>query len=267
MEFGLFYEIPVAAALDARSERDALPRRDRAGGARRGGGLHALLDRRAPLPRRVLALLGARGAVRRDRGAHQTHQDRPRRAAAAVSVQPSAPRRRDGRRRSTASATAGSSSAPAARRRAPSSRASASTRRHARHVGGGARGRRRRLDERRLRVARPRLQGAAAARASEADPEAASAAVDGDDQPGRATSIAGRHGLGLLSFTIGVPPEELPARIGLYRDGLDGGEAGRQVRQPARRHLHDGALRGDQRGGAAERRRVGASGTSARASS
>src|SRR5262249_34718902 len=33
-------------------------------------------------------------------------------------------------------------------------------------------------------------------------------------------AIAGRHGLGLLSFTIGVPPEELAGRIGLYRDGL-----------------------------------------------
>jgi alkanesulfonate monooxygenase SsuD/methylene tetrahydromethanopterin reductase-like flavin-dependent oxidoreductase (luciferase family) len=32
--------------------------------------------------------------------------------------------------------------------------------------------------------------------------------------------IAGRKGLGLLSFTIGVPPEELANRIRLYRDGL-----------------------------------------------
>jgi alkanesulfonate monooxygenase SsuD/methylene tetrahydromethanopterin reductase-like flavin-dependent oxidoreductase (luciferase family) len=30
----------------------------------------------------------------------------------------------------------------------------------------------------------------------------------------------GRAGLGLLSFTIGVPPSELAVRIGLYRDGL-----------------------------------------------
>jgi alkanesulfonate monooxygenase SsuD/methylene tetrahydromethanopterin reductase-like flavin-dependent oxidoreductase (luciferase family) len=33
-------------------------------------------------------------------------------------------------------------------------------------------------------------------------------------------ALAGRKGLGLLSFTIGVPPEELAARIQLYRDGL-----------------------------------------------
>jgi alkanesulfonate monooxygenase SsuD/methylene tetrahydromethanopterin reductase-like flavin-dependent oxidoreductase (luciferase family) len=32
--------------------------------------------------------------------------------------------------------------------------------------------------------------------------------------------LAGRKGLGLLSFTIGVPPEELAVRIGIYRDGL-----------------------------------------------
>jgi alkanesulfonate monooxygenase SsuD/methylene tetrahydromethanopterin reductase-like flavin-dependent oxidoreductase (luciferase family) len=33
-------------------------------------------------------------------------------------------------------------------------------------------------------------------------------------------AMAGRNGLGLLSFTIGVPPEELAQRIGLYRQGL-----------------------------------------------
>jgi alkanesulfonate monooxygenase SsuD/methylene tetrahydromethanopterin reductase-like flavin-dependent oxidoreductase (luciferase family) len=32
--------------------------------------------------------------------------------------------------------------------------------------------------------------------------------------------LAGRKGLGLLSFTIGVPPEELAFRIGLYRTAL-----------------------------------------------
>lgn len=32
--------------------------------------------------------------------------------------------------------------------------------------------------------------------------------------------VAGRAGVGLLSFTIGVPPSELAVRIGLYKDGL-----------------------------------------------
>lgn len=36
--------------------------------------------------------------------------------------------------------------------------------------------------------------------------------------------IAGRRGLGLLSFTIGVPPEELAERIGVYRKGLETAE-------------------------------------------
>ena len=30
----------------------------------------------------------------------------------------------------------------------------------------------------------------------------------------------GRHGIGLCSFTVGVPPEELAERIALYREGL-----------------------------------------------
>ena len=32
--------------------------------------------------------------------------------------------------------------------------------------------------------------------------------------------VAGRAGVGLLSFTIGVPPSELAFRIGLYKQGL-----------------------------------------------
>ncbi|HLK11275.1 MAG TPA: LLM class flavin-dependent oxidoreductase [Candidatus Binatia bacterium] len=43
-------------------------------------------------------------------------------------------------------------------------------------------------------------------------------------------TLAGRKGLGLLSFTIGVPPEELAVRIGLYRAGLrEARPAGRAV--------------------------------------
>ena len=54
----------------------------------------------------------------------------------------------------------------------------------------------------------------------------------------------GRHGIGLCSFTVGVPPEELTERI----DALPRGPgrvhaAGGQVRQRPGRDLHDGALR------------------------
>jgi alkanesulfonate monooxygenase SsuD/methylene tetrahydromethanopterin reductase-like flavin-dependent oxidoreductase (luciferase family) len=46
--------------------------------------------------------------------------------------------------------------------------------------------------------------------------------------------IAGRKGMGLLSFTIGVPPEELAGRIELYRKGLAEAEpVGRSVNRTA----------------------------------
>ena len=144
------------AAVDARAPSATPARRRRSGGARRAGGVHALLDRRAPLPRRVLALLGAGGAVRRDRRAHH---DASRSATACgccrcpTTIRCASPR---WPRRSTSSATGGSSSAPAARRRAPSSRASASIPHDTReHVGGGARASSiGAWTERRLRVAR-----------------------------------------------------------------------------------------------------------------
>src|SRR5216110_1673771 len=82
----------------ARAQRvRRLPRRHRAGGPRRGRGLHVLLDRRAPLPLRILPLFRARGALRHDCG---TDEDAPHRAwgpPPAVPLQPSDPRRRDGR--------------------------------------------------------------------------------------------------------------------------------------------------------------------------
>lgn len=46
--------------------------------------------------------------------------------------------------------------------------------------------------------------------------------------------LAGQKGLGLLSFTIGVPPEELAGRIRLYRKGLE-------VARPAGKFINDRA--------------------------
>ena len=91
-------------------------------------GLPQRLDRRAPLPRGVLALLEPRDPLRRDRGAHREHPHRLRRAPAARSrtTTRSAPPSRSPC--STCSPTVASSSAPAARRRAPSSKGSTSTR-------------------------------------------------------------------------------------------------------------------------------------------
>src|SRR4030095_12640118 len=85
-----------AAVVAARRARRAARRR-RPGGPGRGGGLHALLDGRAPLLGRVLVLLRARGAVRRGGGAHQPDQDWSRRPAAAGGLQSTAPRRRERR--------------------------------------------------------------------------------------------------------------------------------------------------------------------------
>src|SRR3954451_24674020 len=45
----------------------------------------------------------------------------------------------------------------------------------------------------------------------------------------------GRHGLGLCSFTVGVPPEQLAERIALYRDGLA------ECTEPAGKFVNDQA--------------------------
>ena len=129
MEFALFYEIPVPQPVDAGQRAPGVQEHDRAGGARRAGWASTLvLDRGAPLPRGVLALLQPRGALRRDRGAHREHPHRLRRAPAAQAVQPPDPHRGVGRGARPHLRRPASSSAPAARRPAPSSRASASTR-------------------------------------------------------------------------------------------------------------------------------------------
>ncbi len=69
----------------------------RAGGVRRALRLGRILDRRAPLPRGVLALFESGSAVRRDRGAHLAHAARLWRAADAEAVQPSGAHGRVGR--------------------------------------------------------------------------------------------------------------------------------------------------------------------------
>ncbi len=91
---------------------------------------------------------------------------------------------------------------------------------HARHVGGGARRRRRRVDRatsssgqgRYFRVPPRRVHPKPLQRPH---PPLWVASTSPDSH-----ALAGRKGLGLLSFTIGVPPEELAGRIQLYRDGL-----------------------------------------------
>ena len=222
MKFALFYEIPVARPWTPGKEHHAYKNTLEQAILGDEVGLPLLLDRRAPLPRGVLALLEPRGALRRDRGAHREHPHRLRRAPAAEAVQPPDPHARSRWRCSTSSPTAASSSAPAARRRAPSSRASTSTRTRRARCGrrrsstSSARGPNeyyqadgkywrmgapRRVQPKPLQKPHPPILGATSSRRR----------PQGD-----------RHatGIGLCSFTVGVPPEELVERIDLYREGL-----------------------------------------------
>ena len=124
MKFGIFYELSVPRPWTRETERAGLHERARAGAARRRAGLRPGLGGRAPLPRGVLALLGARAVPHRLRDADEEHPRRPRhrrlraRSSTTRSASPSAPPC------STSSPAAAWSSAPAARRRGPSSAAS-----------------------------------------------------------------------------------------------------------------------------------------------
>ena len=97
MRFALFYEIPVARPWAPDSEHRAYKNTLEQAIAGEQCRLPRVLDRRAPLPRGVLALLEPRGAVRRDRGADRAHAPRLRRAAHAEAVQPPGAHRGVGR--------------------------------------------------------------------------------------------------------------------------------------------------------------------------
>ena len=84
-------------SVESRQRARRLQEHARAGDRRRAGRLPRVLDRRAPLPRGVLALLESRGALRRDRGAHDEDAPRLRRAAHAQAVQPPGAHRGVGR--------------------------------------------------------------------------------------------------------------------------------------------------------------------------
>ena len=72
----------------------------------------------------------------------------------------------------------------------------------------------------------------------------------------------GQRGIGLCSFTVGLPPEQLADNIAMYREGPRRVRAARgQVRQRHRGHVHDGALRADERRGHRGRRASRSSGT------
>ena len=125
MKFGVFYELSVPQAVGPRGRAPGVHERARAGPPGRRARLPLGVGRRAPLPRGVLALLGARAVphrlrrCRRRTSASATASSSASRSSTTRCASPSGPRC------STSSPAAGSSSAPAARPRGPSSAASA----------------------------------------------------------------------------------------------------------------------------------------------
>ena len=88
MKFALFYEIPVARPWTKGKEHQAFQNVLEQAVLGDQVGFHSRVDGGAPLPRGVLALLEPRGAVRRDRGAHEADPHRLRRAARPEALQP-----------------------------------------------------------------------------------------------------------------------------------------------------------------------------------
>ena len=76
----------------------------------------------------------------------------------------------------------------------------------------------------------------------------------------------GELGLGLCSFAVGVPPEEVKEKIDIYREAdRDLHRADRQVRPRPGVDVHDGAVRAHHGGGVGERPARASSGTRRRA--
>ena len=114
-------------------------------------------------------------------------------------------------------------------------------------VAGGDRPHRRLLDQRRVRVQRQALVDAEAAGPAQAAAEAAPADLGRHRKP-RDHKLVGQMGIGLLSFAVGTPPEELKKRIDVYREGIAEctKPAGKFINNQAAK-LHDGERRADHR--------------------
>ena len=112
MKFGIFYEHAAATAVEPRRRVRAAQQRARPDRAGRPARLRLRLGGRAPLPRGVLALVGARGVPRRGQPAHEA-------ASASATASSSSPTNHPARvaervsHARPASATAGSSWASA----------------------------------------------------------------------------------------------------------------------------------------------------------
>ena len=220
MKFALFYEIPVPAP--GRPTASSSPTRTRSSRPSPATvRLARLLDRRAPLPAGVLALLEPRGALRRDRGADRQHTARLRRAPDAQAVQPPRAHRGVGRRPRPDLEGPGRPRAPVARPPGPSSRASASTppraarcgrRRSSTSSGAGPT----RSTSSRASTGRCPSAGSCPSRCrSRTRRCGAPRRSDEGHAPGRSTSASG-----LCSFAVGLPPSEVKRKIDIYREAV-----------------------------------------------
>ena len=220
-------------ARGARQRAPRLPEHARAGGRRRAPGVGRVLDRRAPLPRGVLALLEPRGALRRHRRATERMRlgygvrlmpkpyNHPVRTAESVAVLDLIS---DGRvdfgtgRSATRAELEGFGIDPHQTRgcgRRPSSTSSAA---------GPTTSTSSTASTGRCRAGCCPSRSRSRTRRSGAPPRATTA-----------TAQVGELGLGLCSFAVGVPPEEVKKKIDIYREAVAG------AREPIGEFVNDQA--------------------------
>ncbi len=218
----------------------------------REDGLPRLLDRRAPLPRRVLALLQPRGPLRRHRGHDRAHAPRLRRAAHAQAVQPPGAHRRVGRRARPHLGRPGRlRHRPLVDARRAGGLRHRSRRDRARAVGRGHRPRRRPAGPTRSRARRQALADAEAQRPPQA---AARSRTRRSSAPPAASH--GHYEIGKAGHRPVLVHRRRPAR-GAHRHASRSTARGQadcieplgEFRQRAGGHLHHGPLRPDRRGG------------------
>ena len=246
MRFALFYEIPVARPWGPDSEQHAYQQHHRAGGRRRAVGLGRLLDRRAPLPRGVLALLEPRGALRRHRRARPSASA----SATACGSCPSPTTTRCARAESVAVLDLISNG------RVDFGTGRSSTRAELEgfgidpapdpgHVAGGHRAHRRLLDQRRVRVRRRVLADAASAGCCPSPCSSRTRRCGARPAARTATAQVGRaRPRACARSPSACPPEEVKEKIDIYREAVRRlHRADRRVRPRRGRHLHDDAVR------------------------
>ena len=221
MKFALFYEIPVPRPWERRQRARRLPEHARAGDRGRPLRLARLLDRRAPLPAGVLALLEPRGALRRHRGAHRAHPPRLRRAPHAQALQPPGAHGRVGGRARPALGRPGRprdgalgdpGRARGLRHRPGREPRACGRRRSGTSSGAGP------TTSTSSRASTGRCPGGGCSPSRWQKPHPPLWGATTSDE-GHAQ--VGELGLGLCSFAVGLPPAEVKRKIDIYRDAVE----------------------------------------------